>query len=83
MIASGGTNAYITDFDHGLKRDPKSYVEFHGQTSKYFRVRRQWLATARVYCVDRIFDLNFVIPTVGTIDYILFERQCVYVMFCF
>lgn len=80
MTASGVTSADITDFDHGLKRDPKSYVEFNGQTSKYFRVRCQWLSTARVDCVDCIFDLNLVIPTVGTMDYSLFERQCAYVM---
>ena len=30
--------------------------------------------------MDRIFDLNLVIPTVGTMDYSLFERQCAYVM---
>jgi hypothetical protein len=30
MTASGVTNADMTDFDHGLKRGPKSYVEFHG-----------------------------------------------------
>ena len=83
MMASGVTSADVTDFDHGLKRDPKSYIEFHGQTSKYFRVRRQWLSTARVDRVDRIFDLNFVIPTMGTMDYSLFERQCAYVMSVF
>jgi hypothetical protein len=33
--------------------------------------------------VDCIFDLNLVIPTVGTMNYSLFERQCAYVMSVF
>jgi hypothetical protein len=33
--------------------------------------------------VDCIFDLNLVIPTVGTMDYSLFDRQCAYVMSVF
>jgi hypothetical protein len=79
MTASGVINANITDFDQGLKQDPKPYVEFHGQTSKYFRVSPQWLATARVNCVDYIFELNFVVPTIGKMFHSLFKRQCAYV----
>jgi hypothetical protein len=83
MTAAGVTSADITHFDHGLKQVPKSYVEFNGQTTKYFRICHQWLSTAQIDCVDDIFDLNLVIPTVGTMDYSLFERQCAYVMSVF
>jgi hypothetical protein len=36
MTAASVTSANITDFDHELKQDPKSYVEFNGWTTKYF-----------------------------------------------
>jgi hypothetical protein len=65
MTAAGVTSADITDFVHGLKPGPKSYVEFNGQTSKYFLIRRQLSSTAQVDRVDRIFDLNLDILTVG------------------
>jgi hypothetical protein len=69
MAAAGVRSADITNFDHGLKRDPKSFVEFNGQTIKYFRICCQWLSTAQVDCVDCIFDLKLVILTIGTMDF--------------
>jgi hypothetical protein len=83
MTAAGVESADITDFEHELKRDPKSYVVLNGQTTKYFCLCHLWLSTARVGRVDRIFDLTLVIPTVGTIDYSLFERECAYIISVF
>jgi hypothetical protein len=45
MTAAGAAQ---TDFEHGLQRDFKSYVEFNEQATKYFRVHQHWLASAKV-----------------------------------
>jgi hypothetical protein len=37
----------------------------------------------RVVCVDHIFDLNFIMPTIATLGYRLLERQCANVMSAF